>query len=357
MKMLAALVALSSALVPAAAQAPQLTSVDRYADGSCGGVLVDAAASTAFCLEVTRHRAELWLDARHEGADGARRVAPGSDEEQAFLRRLQQWGKAAFDDELRARIEAADDVHHRGQGWSFASFDRYKEAAVLNRLALYRRIHAATITDVIRGRGTVRLSLKVRDGLGAARLVTFRRLEQTALRMHFGDAQQPVAYDSVDERFVLQAMRAYIEKNIPARGLELLWQGAKLWPMGASRDAMAVFAVLKEYCWQSSPRLANAFYVKDGGSTIYALVDMRSRAYEVKFDKAIGSTTIGRMYERQGKDEWQLVALGSDREAELLAGFRSLLARIGERDRPMLAGWLERYAKLQAEAKIKGKRS
>jgi len=348
MKILATLVSLSLAAAPALAQGgPQLTEVSRYADGSCGGVLVDGGTRVPFCLEVTKYRAELWLGATHESDAGARHVEPGSDEDRAFTKRLQAWAEQSFAAKERGRIEAADDVHHRSQGWTFASFDRYKEAAIVNRLALYRRIHAARITDVVEGRGTVRLSLKVRDGLGAERLVTFRSFEQTGLRMHFGDAAEPIALGSADERFVLQAMRVYTRKMVPERLRELRWQLTKPGSSDVPREAMRVLSVLIEYCHATAPRLINVFYVKDGGSVIYALVDARGRAYEVKFDKEIGSATIGRMKHRAGGEVWQLVAFGSDQEAKLLAGFRSLLPRMDEHERKVLSDWLDQYATLK----------
>lgn len=360
MKILIALIFVWLAGVPAWAQdPPKLRDVRRYADGSCGGVLTYGSGSTAFCLEVTAYRTELWLGATAAGRKRARRVAPGSEDATGFLARLERWGQIAFDEKLRTRIAHADEIRRRGHGWSFESFDRYKQAAVLHSAMLYRRIHASRITDVIPGRGTVRLSFKLREGTDARRnrLVTFRSLDGAGLRMHFGDAQQPIAYDSVDERFVLRAMRAYTEKHIAAGDLDLLWQGAKMMPAGVSRETLAVLVVLRDYCHLSSPRLSGALYVQDGGSTIYELVDARCRGFEVKFDKALDSKTKGRMYYRKDSEEWQLVAFGSDREAGLLKGFLTLLPRMPECDRPPLERWLAGYEKLQAARQIKAKRS
>ncbi|MCK5945412.1 MAG: hypothetical protein KAI24_25705 [Planctomycetes bacterium] len=337
---------LTAALLAAAVTAqpsPQLTDVNRYADGSCGGVLEDEAWSAAFCLEVTKYRAELWLGADRAGRDGARRLVPTSDEAQAFVRRLQAWAEGAFGDEERAHIEAAADVSHRGSGWTF---DRYKQAAVVNRLALYRRIHGAQITQVFEGRGTVRVSFKVRDGLGEEQLVLFRTIEGARLRMHFGDDVEPVAFDSPEERFVLQAMRVYVERRIPERGRRLMWQGAKVLLTGVPQDALALLMALIDYSRATFPRLANTLRVKDGGSIIYALVDAQARPFEVKFDKAIGSDTIGRIYHREADGEWALVAFGSDLEDRLLRELGGVLPRIDERARSELTDRLDRYREL-----------
>ena len=82
---------------------------------------------------------------------------------------------------------------------------------------------------------------------------------------------------------------------------------------------------------QTSPRLVNVFYVKDGGSLVVALANARGDQYEVWFDKAIGSTTIGRMmYEAPQADDRMLVEFGSRRERQLLAEFDTLLKRHAE---------------------------
>jgi len=334
-------------------KAVSLEKVNRYADGSAGAILVDATGRTPFHIGLTPYRCDLFVGATHEGRDGARRLAPGSDEEGRLIARLAAWSKAAFDDNERAAIEAAADVHHRGSGWTF---DRYKEAAVVNRLAHYRLIRGAEITNIFPGRATVHLSFKVRDGLGRQQLVMFRQMEKKGLaRPHLGDAMTPVVEGSLDERWVLQAMLSYSQANVSKPVRDALWAGHEVKPEDTTMEAMNVLSTLVEYKRATSPRITNLFRVKDGGSTVFAMVDARGNAFEVRFDKGIGSETIGRMMHSTGRGTEQLVAFGSQLEKDLLAGFERCLQRGVTKYGKQLQALLSTYADLAAEEAEKNK--
>lgn len=352
MKSLALIVA-AVVVSPCAAQndkAVSLEKVNRYADGSAGAVLIDATGRTAFHIGLTPYRCDLIVGAAHEDRDGARRLVPGSDEEGRFLARLAAWSKAAFEAKERATIEAAADVHHRGSGWSF---DRYKEAAVVNRLAHYRLIRGAEISDVFPGRATVHLSFKVRDGLGREQLVLFRQMEEQGrkalARPHLGDAMTPVVEGSLEERWVLQAMRSYSQANVPKACRDALWAGHKVKAKDTTPEAMSVLSTLVAYKRATSPRITGMMHARDGGSTMFQLVDARGQAFAVRFDKRIGSDHIGRMMYSAGGDPEALVAFGSARETELLAGFNGYLQRGGEKYRDHLSHLLSTYTDLVAE--------
>ena len=327
---------------------PEITDCNRYADGSCNGVLQDEIGEVPFHLAVTAYRTDLWIGSKRLGQTGGKLLPKGSEEERAFVARLLSWSRVAFDEKERSRIEQADDVHHRGSDWSFA---RYKQAAVVNRLAQYRRIRDARITDVFAGRGTVKLSFKVRDGLGKQQLVLFRKINGAIYKPHLGNATEPVAIGSIDERWIVQAMHAYSEAGLDKQLVDLLWSGGATWPQHVDQNAVKVLTTLIGYRNQTSPRLVNVFYVKDGGSLAVALANARGNQYEVWFDKAIDSTTIGRMIyeaEQAGSSSMlramfvggpasprracdrTLVEFGSHRERQLLAGFDTLLKRHAE---------------------------
>lgn len=336
------------------AQSPpaRLEKVHRYADGSCGAILLDATGRTPFHLSLTRHRCDLFVGATHENDDGAKRLAPGGEAEAAFVARLVAWSEASFEAAERTDIEGRDDVHHRGSGWTF---DRYKEAAVVNRLAHYRQIRGARITDVFLGRGTVVLSFKVQDGLGARQLVLFRKLDDGTCRPHLGDSVEPVAEEGRDERWILQAMLSYSQQHVPQNLRDLLWSGAKVKAKDVSSEAMNVVSMMIAYRNATAPRIASVRYLRDGGSIVYVLVDARGSQFQVKFDKQIGSDTIGRMKYSDAECTEQLVAFGSEREKALLAGFDGWLRRGGADARGVLASALARYRELAEKAGGKGK--
>ena len=331
----------------------KLEKVHRYADGSCGGILVDATGRTPFHLSLTRHRCDLFVGATHESDAGAKRLAPGGDAETAFVARLVAWSEASFPPAERAEIEGRDDVHHRGSGWTF---DRYKEAAVVNRLAHYRQIRGATIGHVFLGRGTVALSFKVRDGLGATQLVLFRKLDDGTCRPHLGDSVEPVAEESRAERWILQAMLSYSQRHVPQNLRDLLWSGVKVKAKDVTPEAMNIVSMMIAYRNATAPRIVGVRYLRDGGSVVYVLVDARGAQSSVKFDKQIGSDTIGRMKYSDATCPEQLVAFGSQREKALLAGFDGWLARGGSDPRGVLASALARYRDLAEDASGKGKR-
>lgn len=343
MKTIAIIVALVAGnCVAQADKAVSLEKVSRYADGSAGAILVDATGRTPFHIGLSSYRCDLFVGATHGGDEKARRLQPGGEEEAQLVARLVAWSEASFDKAERQRVEAADDVHHRGSGWTF---DRYKEAAVVNRLAQYRLIRGAKITDVIEGRGTVHLSFKVRDGLGRTQLVLWRSMADGIARPHLGDSMTPIAEGGLDERWVLQAMLAYSRTNVPKTCRDALWAGHKIKAENVTPAAMSVISILVEYKRATSPRITNVFHVKDGGSTVCALVDVRGAAFEVRFDKGIGSDTIGRMLYRKGDEKERLVAFGSEREQQLLAGFEACLRR-GTKRAKHLRGLLDAYADL-----------
>ena len=216
---------LATAIAAQKTPAISLAKLNRYADGSCGAILVDAKGRTPFHLGLTKHRCDLFVGATHEDDEAAKLLAPGSDEEKAFLQRLVAWAEQSFGAEERAKIEVAVDVNHRGSGWTF---DRYKEAAVVNRLAHYRQIRGALITNVFQGRSTVVLSFKVKDGLGNQQLVLFRKLENGLVRPHLADSTTPVAEESLEERWILQAMLSYTQKNVTRFVRDMLWIGVEV---------------------------------------------------------------------------------------------------------------------------------
>tara|TARA_R110002072_G_scaffold109160_1_gene236282 strand:+ start:49036 stop:50172 length:1137 start_codon:yes stop_codon:yes gene_type:complete len=339
---------LATAVAAQETPAISLAKVNRYADGSCGAVLIDGEGRTPFHLGLNKYRCDLFVGATHEEDAAAKQLAPGSDAEAALLQRLMAWAEASFGPQERATIEAADDVHHRGSGWTF---DRYKEAAVVNRLAHYRQIRGAEITDVFEGRSTVALSFKVRDGLGNQRLVLFRKLADGLVRPHLGDSMTPVAEESREERWILQAMLSYSQKNVPKVIRDLLWSGVKVKAKDVTVAAMHVVSVMIQYRKCTSPRVANTWNLLDGGSMVYAMVDARGQPFEVEFDKEIRSTTIGRMKFRNANTSDELVAFGSAREQQLLAGFDTCLKRASEEDRDVLQNLLARYRELRKAAR------
>lgn len=352
MKTLARIVTVSLAATAAAQAAPaiSLDKVNRYADGSSGAILVDAKGRTPFHIGLTGYRCDLFVGGRHEDHEGARRLPAGSHEEAELVARLVAWTKIAFDDKERASIEAAADVHHRGSGWTF---DRYKEAAVVNRLAHYRLIRGAEITNVFEGRSTVHLSFKVRDGLGKQQLVMFRRLEAGktggTARPHLGDSVSPVVEDSLEERWILQAMLSYTQQHVNAKCRDAWWAGNEVQAKDVAPAARSVLSTLVEYKRATSPRIVNVFRMRDGGSTVYALVDARGKSFDVRFDKQIDSKNTGRMMYRAAGGDETLVAFGSPREKELLAGFDVCLARGGKHARDALRKLLAVYRDLAAE--------
>ena len=58
---------LTAALAPAQGN-PGVSSIRRYADRSCSGVLTEGGQPRTFCLAVTAYRTELWLGARRPAA-------------------------------------------------------------------------------------------------------------------------------------------------------------------------------------------------------------------------------------------------------------------------------------------------
>tara|TARA_R110002072_G_scaffold177524_2_gene333468 strand:- start:51227 stop:52303 length:1077 start_codon:yes stop_codon:yes gene_type:complete len=351
MKMLATLAVsvlcfgvLATAVAAQETPAVSLKTINRHPDGSCSATLVDATGRTAFHLAVSQYRCDLLVGATSEDR-GAKKLVPGSDAEQAFLQRLVAWTEVAFGDEERATIEAADDVHHRGSDWTF---DRYREAAVVNRLAHYRQIRGAQITNVFEGRGTVVLSFKVKDGLGNEQLVLFRKLQDGIARPHLGDGMTPVVVGSREERWILHAMLSYAQKNVPQFVRDMLWTGVYVEAKDVTKEAVQVLSVMISYRQATSPRVANVWMLRDGGSTVYSMVDARGQSFEVRFDRQMRSETIGRMYYRAAKQQEELVALGSHREKQLLASFDAHLKRGGEDQRDVLAGLLDAYRELAA---------
>lgn len=306
-------------------EGPTITRLDRYDDGSCGGVLTDADGATPFHLAFTAYRADLWCGVTWSGEGAGELLPPGSDAEAALLARLAKWSERAFDAEERAAIEAAPDVHHRGSGWTF---DRYKAAAVVNRLAHFRRIRGARITDVFQGRGTVRVSFKMKDGLGNAQLVLFRNVTDAWSRPHLADSVEPVAIDSVTERFIVQAMTSYAEANIEKRLVDLVWSGAEIGLGNVAAPVRDVLFALVNYRTATSPRLIAVQRLRDGGSVNVVFVDPKGDRFDVFFDGALGSATKGRIkVAKGGSEDAELIGFGSVDEVLLLAALDGYLKR------------------------------
>lgn len=325
-----------------------------YADGSIGGVVAAADDSTEFHLRVTAAHCELWLGGSHHGDPGTQRAAVGSDEESACLAMLSGWMTHAFSKSELEQLQLLDDVSHRGTPGFEWDFDRYRQGALVHRLFQYLRASRASVDQVFEGDGLVRLSFRVTDGLGRAHVVLFRTSDEDPVaRPHLDDSMHPIAPQSVDERWVLHAMRGYTAQHLPARIRELWWQGAEPMPADLDPSAVRMFMAMRDYMQATSPRLLQAMRLKDGGSIELMFLGGGGQIFSVFFDHAIGSDTSGRIKLRPGElAERALVEFGSDEERRLLAQLDAYVARSeraddGDRDAALVREQLREYRRLK----------
>jgi hypothetical protein len=330
-----------------AAQAPRIERVVTQHDGSCGGILIDSTGTTTFCLGVTSFHCQLSIGTLHGEGPKVQVLLPGSDQEQQFVARLVNWASQAFDSETRTRVEGAEDVDQQDSAWTK---ERFQQTLLLNRLAHYRRMRDTTITDVALGRSTVALTFKVKDGLGKQQLVMFRRLADGITRPHVGDSLIPLPLNSLDERVLLHAMQSFVDQSLPIETQTLLWNGAKIKLHAKYNDVAQVLHQLIDYRRATFPRIAEVGFYQDGGSTVYQLIDERNQPFQVRFDKEIGSTTVGRMKYEVGGEQEVLVGFGTPREQHLLATFDAHLQRGGTDRQDVLKDLLAQYRALRSLA-------
>lgn len=329
------------------AQDARIERIVTERDGSCGGILIDSTGSTTFSLGVTSFRCQISVGSLHGEGPKVQVLLPSSDQEQQFVARLVNWASQTFDSETLTRVEAADDVQLNDQAWTK---ERFQQTLLLNRLAHYRRMRDTTITDVSLGRSTVALTFKVKDGLGKQQLVMFRRLADGITRPHLGDSLTPLPLNSLDERVLLHAMQSYADQSLPAKTQTLLWNGAKIKLHAKYNDVAQVLHQLIDYRRATFPRIADVGFYLDGGSTVYQLIDERNQPFQVRFDKEIGSTTVGRMKYEVGGEEEILVGFGTPREQHLLATFDAHLQRGGTDKQDVLKELLGQYRALRSLA-------